>query len=283
MSTVRASATGGLAFGRCNTKPPGVVASRASAHERTRRVADIGRPSELGEPRVCAVFVARWSGSVLEPFRLHGWSAEIVREVDRDDCIEIAARRGTVATRIAVLYSSSGISNARYKELSNEVARIFFSGQPYMLDSFARGCHRSGGTAPRLFSISRRREQASGSGLLSARHSAQAADGSAAYGRKPPRCGHRTPAAVHEPYAGPEAGREARRNGNLAHSRPKRSSQRRSASPIRYGALSTTSSRRRAMHSTGGFSVSIMAPWLLLRRRCWPHPRDRPICIKWKA
>ena len=77
--------------------------------------------------------------TVLEPFRMHGWSAEIVREVDRDDCIEIAARRGTVATRIAVLYSSSGISNARYKELSNEVARIFFSGQPYMLDSFARG------------------------------------------------------------------------------------------------------------------------------------------------
>ena len=77
--------------------------------------------------------------TVLEPFRLHGWSAEIVREVDRDDCIEIAAWRGAVATRIAVLYSSSGISNARYKELSKEVARIFFSGQPYMLDSFPRG------------------------------------------------------------------------------------------------------------------------------------------------
>ena len=77
--------------------------------------------------------------TVLEPFRLHGWSAEIVREVDRDDCIEIAARRRAVTTRIAVLYSSSGISNTRYQELSNEVARIFFSGQPYMLDSFARG------------------------------------------------------------------------------------------------------------------------------------------------
>ena len=76
---------------------------------------------------------------VLDPLRLHGWSAEIVREIDRDDCIEIAARKGAAATRIAVLYSSSGISNARYKELANEVARIFFSGQPYMLDSFARG------------------------------------------------------------------------------------------------------------------------------------------------
>ena len=76
---------------------------------------------------------------MLKSFRFHGWSAEIVREVDLDDCIEIAAQRGAVATRIAVLYSSSGISNARYRELSNEVARIFFNGQPYMLDSFAKG------------------------------------------------------------------------------------------------------------------------------------------------
>ena len=76
---------------------------------------------------------------VLNTFRLHGWSAEIEREFDCDDCIQIAARRGTVATRIAVLYSSSGISNARYKELSKEVAHIFFRGEPYYLDSYARG------------------------------------------------------------------------------------------------------------------------------------------------
>ena len=45
----------------------------------------------------------RWEveRTVLKPFRLHGWAAEIVREVDRDDCIEIAAQRGAVATRIA--------------------------------------------------------------------------------------------------------------------------------------------------------------------------------------
>ena len=47
---------------------------------------------------------------LLIPFRSHGWSAEIVSEVDRHDCIEIAANRDAVATRIAVLYSS-GISN----------------------------------------------------------------------------------------------------------------------------------------------------------------------------
>ena len=77
--------------------------------------------------------------TVLIPFRSHGWSAEIVREVDHHDCIEIAAKRGTVETRIAVLYSSSGISNSSYRELSNRVDHIFFNGQPYMPDSFASG------------------------------------------------------------------------------------------------------------------------------------------------
>ena len=77
--------------------------------------------------------------SVLKPFRSHGWLADIVCEVDRHDCIEVAAERGAVLSRIAVLYSSSGISNASYRELSNRVDRIFFCGQPYMLDSFARG------------------------------------------------------------------------------------------------------------------------------------------------
>ena len=76
---------------------------------------------------------------VLNPFRWHGWSAEIVREIDRDSCIKIAARRDTVTTRIAVLYSSSENSDARYKELSKDVDRIFFRGEPYYLDSYARG------------------------------------------------------------------------------------------------------------------------------------------------
>ena len=76
---------------------------------------------------------------VLSPFRSHVWSAETVQEVDRQDCIEIAANRDTVAVRIAVLCSSSGISNAAYRELSNRVQRIFFRGQPYELESFTRG------------------------------------------------------------------------------------------------------------------------------------------------
>ena len=95
-------------------------------------------PSSSANPRL-DILRREVERTVLKPFRLHGWSAEIVREVDRDDCIKIAAQRGAVATRIAVLYSSSGISNARYRELSNEVVRIFFNGQPHMLDSFTRG------------------------------------------------------------------------------------------------------------------------------------------------
>ena len=71
---------------------------------------------------------------MLKPFRSHDWSAEIVLEVDRHDCIEIAASREGVATRIAVLYSSSEISNSHYSELSNRVDRIFLRGQPHRQD-----------------------------------------------------------------------------------------------------------------------------------------------------
>ena len=76
---------------------------------------------------------------VLKPFRTHGWSAEIVRETDGHDCIEVAAERGAVATRIAVLYSSSGISKSDYGVLSNRVQRIFFNGRLHMPESFASG------------------------------------------------------------------------------------------------------------------------------------------------
>ena len=77
--------------------------------------------------------------TVLKPFRSHGWSAEIIRETDGHDCIEVAAERGTVATRVAVLYSSSGISKSEYRALSNRVQRIFFYGQLYMPESFVSG------------------------------------------------------------------------------------------------------------------------------------------------
>lgn len=77
--------------------------------------------------------------NVLKPFQSHGWSAKIIREIDHEDCIEITAKRNDVSTRIAVLYSSSGISHTQYRELSTRVDYIFFSGQPYMLEEFASG------------------------------------------------------------------------------------------------------------------------------------------------
>ena len=76
---------------------------------------------------------------VLNPLRSHGWEVNVVHDVDRYDCIEIVAKRSAVEARIAVLYSSSGISNSSYRELSYRVDRIFYRGQPHMLDSFAKG------------------------------------------------------------------------------------------------------------------------------------------------
>ena len=76
---------------------------------------------------------------MLKTFRSHGWPAKIVHEIENLDCVEVTASRGAVRIRIAVLYSSSGISNVDYKELASRVDRIFFKGQPHLLDSFARG------------------------------------------------------------------------------------------------------------------------------------------------
>ena len=146
---------------------------------------------------------------MLKLFRLHGWSAAIVREVDRHDCIEIAAQRGEVATRIAVLYSSSGISNANYRELSNTVDRIFFNGQPYMLDSFASGVavpvEPLGDFFPFLVDLNRQVEPDRSQPVIPRRPPTVRRP----YGRKSPRGGHRTPATVHERDAGPQAGGEA--------------------------------------------------------------------------
>ena len=77
--------------------------------------------------------------AVLRRFRLHScWSATITGESDLYDCIEVAANKGPVTTQIAVFYSSA-TSNAKYRELSTRVEHIFFLGQAYELDSFARG------------------------------------------------------------------------------------------------------------------------------------------------
>ena len=100
-------------------------------------LAGMETPNTPANPRL-ALLRREVEQTVLKPFRSHGWVADIVREIDRHDCIEITAKRGPMATQIAVLYSSE-ISNASYKEISNTVDRIFLNGQPHNLDSFASG------------------------------------------------------------------------------------------------------------------------------------------------
>ena len=65
---------------------------------------------------------------MLSPFRTRDWAVEIAHEVDRHDCIGVAANREEVSFRMEVLHSSSGFSNAACRELSNTVQRIFFRG-----------------------------------------------------------------------------------------------------------------------------------------------------------
>jgi hypothetical protein len=77
--------------------------------------------------------------TVLKPFQSHGWTATVEREIDHGDYMEIVAAKKAVTVHIAILYSSSGIANAQYRELATRVRHIFFYGQPYMLDSFAAG------------------------------------------------------------------------------------------------------------------------------------------------
>ena len=91
-----------------------------------------------GNPRL-DILRGELENEVLDRFRFHGWSADITSETNHGDLIEVNAEKGSIETRIAVLYSSSGISNSEYRELAKRVDHIFFRGHPYMLDSFARG------------------------------------------------------------------------------------------------------------------------------------------------
>jgi len=77
--------------------------------------------------------------TVLKPFRTHRWTITDIREFERGDIIKISATKATEIIRIAVLYSSSGISKECYSTLAEEVDQIFFSGQSDRLDSFESG------------------------------------------------------------------------------------------------------------------------------------------------
>jgi hypothetical protein len=74
---------------------------------------------------------------LLKPFRSHAWSADIVLEHDHHDSLEVVATKGGRSVRIGVLYSTA-TDNAHYKSIEQRAEHIFYYGNPYMLDSFAR-------------------------------------------------------------------------------------------------------------------------------------------------
>jgi hypothetical protein len=76
--------------------------------------------------------------TILDPFRSHGWTAEITHEYDHHSSLELIASKGERTVHIAVLYSSA-TDNTHYKMLEKRVEHIFFHGQPYMLSSYAHG------------------------------------------------------------------------------------------------------------------------------------------------
>lgn len=95
-------------------------------------------PQPAPNPRL-ALLRREVDQTVLKPLRSHGWTASIELEADRGSYMLISARKKERRATIAVLYSSSEIDNAHFLALSKRVDHIFFNGQPYMLDSFARG------------------------------------------------------------------------------------------------------------------------------------------------
>jgi hypothetical protein len=74
---------------------------------------------------------------LLKPFRSHGWNADIAQEYDHHSSLEVVATKGSRSVRIGVLYSTA-TDNSHYKMLEQQAEHIFYHGNPYMLDSFAR-------------------------------------------------------------------------------------------------------------------------------------------------
>ena len=75
---------------------------------------------------------------ILKPFGSHGWIAKIVLENDQHSSLEILATKEARSVRIGVLYSAA-TDNTHYKAMEQRVEHIFYYGNPYKLESFARG------------------------------------------------------------------------------------------------------------------------------------------------
>jgi hypothetical protein len=73
---------------------------------------------------------------MLDPLRMHGWTASIEREFA--DGLILTAERGGHPHRVALIYSSA-TDNRVYRQLAEQVERIYFNGQPYLVEQFTQG------------------------------------------------------------------------------------------------------------------------------------------------
>jgi hypothetical protein len=99
----------------------------------------------------------------LTPLRTHAWAATIESEVADGEYLLIAAERGGHRHVIAFLYTSA-TDNAVYKRAAIVAEYIFFSGQPYEVQSFARGVEKPVGPASDFHNLLVRWNEASAVG-----------------------------------------------------------------------------------------------------------------------
>lgn len=78
---------------------------------------------------------------IIQPLKYHGWTASIDQEVSQGEYLILLAERAGVSHRIAVFYASA-TDNDAYRRAAATVEHIFFNGEPYEVESFARGIDR---------------------------------------------------------------------------------------------------------------------------------------------
>jgi len=74
---------------------------------------------------------------ILKPLRSHGWSASIIHEHDNHSSVEFSTSKQNRTANFAVVYSSA-TDNEHYKILATRNERIFYHGQAYQLEIYAR-------------------------------------------------------------------------------------------------------------------------------------------------
>lgn len=87
---------------------------------------------------------------IMEPLRTHKWTVAVEREFS--DGMIISAERGGHQHKVALIYSSA-TDNAVYKSLATQVERIFFNGQPYLVEQFTHGVDKPVSSADDFYSV----------------------------------------------------------------------------------------------------------------------------------